>query len=252
MRKAIFWVVGILLLAAAAFVWWYLPLQYTASGQPVVAGVSLVTGGLTLFILITSAPIGPMQKGIALVGLAVITALMNTITIEPMLAFLNLESNKEMVKDQILSFGLSAWASEHVELTYVQLFGAITKWLNATLYFINLACAGAGASFIAVAGDRTKAVKQKDASQGKIEPIGTTPSTIAAPDISPLIRALGEKIDKQSENVSDLATLIARVETQVSTLAAQQIRNSRISRINAIAGGAIVIIAIGAVVLGRS
>ncbi|CAI8907664.1 hypothetical protein [Pseudomonas zeae] len=247
MRTAIFWVVLILWLIVAAFTWWFLPLQYTASREPIAAGVSLVTGGLALFILIILAPIGPMLKGIALLALAVITALMNTITIEPMLAYLNLESSKEMVNKEIDSFWFSAWVSEHLKLTRIQSFGAITKWLNAILYFINLACAGAGASLIAVAGER-----KKDASQNKVHPTGTTPSTIAATDISPLIRVLGEKIDKQFENVSDLTTLIAKVEAQVSTLNAKQIRLNRILQIIAIAVASMFIIAIGAVIFGRS
>lgn len=248
MRTAIFWVVLILWLIVAAFTWWFLPLHYTASSEPIAAGVSLVTGGLALFIVIILAPIGPMLKGIALLALAVITALMNTITIEPMLAYLNLESSKEMVKEEMDSFWLSAWVSEHLKLTHIQSFGAITKWLNAILYFINLACAGAGASLIAVAGER----KQKDALQNKVEPTGTTPLTIAAPDISPLIRVLGEKIDKHLENVSDLTTLIAKVEAQVSTLNAKQIRLNRILQIIAIAVASMFIIAIGAVMFGRS
>jgi hypothetical protein len=248
MRKNISWVVGILWLIAAAFTWWYLPLQYIASSEPIAAGVSLVTGGLALFILIIFAPIEPMIKGIALLGLAVITVLISKITIEPMLANLNLESSQEMVKKAIDSFWLSAWVSEHLKLPHIQSFGAITKWLDAILYFINLACAGAGASLIAVAGER----KQKDALQNKVEPTGTTPLTIAASDMSPLIRVLGEKIDKHLENVSDLTTLIAKVEAQVSTLNAKQIRLNRILQIIAIAVASMFVIAIGAVMFGRS
>jgi hypothetical protein len=165
-----------------------------------------------------------------------------------MLADLNSESNKEMVKKAIDSFWLSTLVSEHIGLTPIQSFRAITKWLDAILYFINLACSGAGASLIAVAGDR----KHKDASQNKVEPTDTTPLTIAAPDISPFIRVLGEKIDKQFENVSDLTTLIAKVEAQVSTLNAKQVRLNRILQMIAIAVASIFVIAIGAVMFGRS
>jgi hypothetical protein len=248
MRTSISWVFRILWLIAAAFTWFYLPFYYTASGEPIAAEFSLVTGGLGLFILIIFAPIEPMPKGIALLGLAVITALISKITIEPMLADLNSESNKEMVKKAIDSFWLSTLVSEHIGLTPIQSFRAITKWLDAILYFINLACSGAGASLIAVAGDR----KHKDASQNKVEPTDTTPLTIAAPDISPFIRVLGEKIDKQFENVSDLTTLIAKVEAQVSTLNAKQVRLNRILQMIAIAVASIFVIAIGAVMFGRS
>lgn len=251
MRKFIAWIVGILLFAAAVFFWAYLPIQYIASAQPIVAGGSLVSGGLIFMILITIAPIGRVQKGIFLVGLAIITALLNTVAVEPMFALLSSERGKYIAGQEQLFLHFGGWIKEHLQMDSTQFLDASTKWINAMLSFINVACAGAGGSLIAVEGDR-KSVKTKDEVEGQIQDSNVSTPIVAAPDTSPLVQALGGKIDRQSDAISDLSKLISRVEAQLNTINAQQVRINRVSKLTAIVIAAGFSFTIGAVVFGRS
>ena len=252
-------------LLAAAGLWMYVIVQFTISTQPVLAGVSLVTGGLALFILIILARIERMTKGLLLVGLAVITALLNSVMVEPMFALLNTVDGKTSAAKEAVTLHYGQWILQNFDMDSAQFFNASKQWINAMLSFINIACAGAGGSIIAVEGDRMSIVrpvgiwkgwrgwrgwrgwkcKTKNAS-------GSTSTASATPDTSPFMHSLSGKMDRQAEAVSDLCRLISGLDKQMTTLSEQQNRIKLAFQVTAVVIAVVVGFALGAVVFSRS
>jgi hypothetical protein len=264
MYKFLAWVAGIFLLAATGL-WIYVIAQFTISTQPVLAGVSLVTGGLALFILIILARIERMTKGMLLVSLAVITALLNSVMVEPMFVLLNTVDGKTSAAQEVITLHYGKWILENFEMNSFQFLNASKQWINAMLSFINIACAGAGGSIIAVEGDRMSIVRPVVSWRGWKEwkiwkiwksktknPSGSTSPTAVIPDTSTFMHSLGGKMDRQAEAMSDLFKLIAGLDKQMTTLSKQQNRIRWAFQITAVAAAVVVGFAVGAVVFSRS
>jgi len=260
MYKFLAWVAGIFLLAATGL-WIYVIAQFTISTQLVLAGVSLVTGGLALFILIILARIERMTKGMLLVSLAVITALLNSVMVEPMFVLLNTVDGKASAAQEVITLHYGKWILENFEMNSVQFLNASKQWINAMLSFINIACAGAGGSIIAVEGDRMSIVRPVGSWRGwknwkswkskTKNPTGST-TTAVTPDTSALMHSLSGKMDRQAEAVSDLFTLISGLDEQMTTLSEQQNRIKWAFQITAVVAAVVVGFAVGAVVFSRS
>jgi hypothetical protein len=260
MQKKFNWGAGLLLFALAASCWIGGPFHYATSSQPILAGFSLVTGGVLLFVLIILAPIERMTKGLFLIQLAIITAVLNSLMVEPLLALLKMENGKyiaetgqHIANHESLTLQYGDWLWANLQMTSAEFFEVSTGLINAMLAFINMACAGAGGSIIAVEGDRTSIVrpvgiwKAKKSKVSEPEPVAP-----AALDTSPLIYALSGKMDLQTETVSNLAQQISYLDKQIANFAEQQTRMGWIRLLIAVVVTAVVSFAISAAVFARS
>lgn len=252
------WVTGTFLLTAACF-WIYKIVQFTISSQPILAGGWLAVGGLALFILIILARIERMAKGLLLVGLAVMTTLLNSVMVEPMFALLNTMDGKSNAAKEALNPPFREWVLKNSGMNFVQLFDASKQWINAMSSFVNIACAGAGGSIIAVEGDRTSIVRSVSSWTGwrvwkrKTKNVsGCTSTTPVTPDFSPLMHTLDGKMDRQAETTSELLKLISGLDKQMATLSEQQNRIRWALQLIALVIAVVVGFALGAVVFSRS
>jgi len=252
------WVAGMLLPAIAGF-WIYEMVQFTISNQPILAGGWLVIGGLTLFILIILARIERMAKGLLLVGLAVMTTLLNSVMVEPMFALINTMDDKSDAVKEALNLPVREWILENSGMNFAQLFDASKQWINAMSSFVNIACAGAGGSIIAVEGDRTSIVRSVSTWTGwrvwkrKTKNVsGCTSTAPVTPDINLLMHILDGKMDRQAEAASELLKLISGLDKQMATLSEQQNRIRWALQLIALVIAVVAGFVLGAVVFGRS
>lgn len=251
------WLTGTVLIAAAV-AWIYVITQFTVASQPILAGIALVIGGLALFILIILTRMERMAKGLALVGLAVLAALLNSVMVEPLISLLNTVEGKHLVAKELISLKYGGWIWEHLSMDTAQFLDASKKWINAMLSFINIACAGAGGSIIAVEGDRTSIERPVGIWRGlriwrcKTKKVsGSASAAPANPDTTPFIQALGGKMDRQTVAVSDLVKLVSGLDKQLSTLTEQRDRNKWKLQVTALVVAVLMGFALGAVVFSH-
>lgn len=225
--------------------------------QPVAAGLCLAISSMLLLLFAILVPLERMTKGLFLVCLAVLSSLLYSLTVGPTFALLQADNGtivsstgKYIASKEFFSTGaIGEWLLTKIDRTQVDFFTQAGKLFDSLMLFVNLACAGAGGSLIAVEADRrSKVIKiAEHPSSGP----ASTPDPTVTPDSSPLIRSLAAKMDNQAEALGSLKTHISNIDLRISTLIAQQARFGRKLVIAGIIGAAVLGFVIGGLVFAN-
>lgn len=252
MRRFLDWIWRAVLIAAVGGFYALAIVNRANAEQPVVAGL-ILSVGLVLLVLLLLAPINRLSKGIFLVGLAVLSTLIYSTFVEPLFALLGAtngtvlsEDGVDIARHEYFTSGTSgAELLASLGINQAEFFRkAATIFSNFTL-LINLACAGAGGSLIALEGDRTSRDIGDPGQQT------TPPAPALVPDAAPSIRSLTEKVDSQAGVLASLDRQISTVDQRISILLAQQARFGRKLVIGGIIGAAVLGFALGALVFSK-
>ncbi|WP_419737274.1 hypothetical protein [Pseudomonas sp. COR18] len=140
---------------------------------------------------------------------------------------------------------IGEWLLKKLNLTQVEFLTQAGKLFDSFILFINLACAGAGGSLIAVEGDRRSKVIPIDMEQAAVTPLSPKPAMISDP--TPMIRSLIAEMNSQTEMLASLSAQVSTLEQRISMLIVQQARFRR----QAVIGAAVLGLAIGGAVFIR-
>lgn len=215
-------------LAVCAVVFCGIPVIWlTYEMQPVAAGLCLAACSILLPLALL-APLERLTKGLFLVGLAVLSAALYSTTVGPMFALLKAENGvivsstgQFVASHEFLSTGtIGEWLLKKLNLTQVEFLTQAGKLFDSFILFMNLACAGAGGSLIAVEGDRRSKVIQIDKEQAAVIPLSPIPAAISDP--TPMIHSLIAEMNSQTEMLAGLNVQVSTLEQRISMLIAQQ------------------------------
>jgi hypothetical protein len=224
--------------------------------QPVAAGLCLAACSILLPLALL-APLERLTKGLFLVGLAVLSAALYSTTVGPMFALLKAENGvivsstgQFVACHEYFSTGtIGEWLLKKLNLTQVEFLTQAGKLFDSFIVFMNLACAGAGGSLIAVEGDRRSKVIPIDKEQAAVTPLSPIPAAISDP--TRMIRSLIAEMNSQTEMLARLSAQVCTLEQRISMLIVQQARFRRKVVIAAIIGAAALGLAIGGAVFIR-
>ncbi|WP_422420619.1 hypothetical protein [Pseudomonas sp. GZD-222] len=152
--------------------------------QPIIGGSLLIGSSTVLLALVIIAPLKRMQKGGFLLGIAVLTLSFKELCLDPVYG--KVPSDTEL---------LSSWTGWSQAAT-LSVGASVFKVL---VNFINLACAGAGGSLIAVESDRT-------ATEAPLHKPQTASSVrgAQASDAQPILESLCHKVDTHASELKAL------------------------------------------------
>lgn len=234
---------------------WILVIWFTYMMQPVAAGLSLVI--TTLFLLMPIAILAPQErltKGVFLVGLAFLSNLLYSLTVGPSFTLLEAQNGifasdtgKTIAATEFFTTGaVGQWLLAALSRTQIDFLTQAQKLFDSLLTFVNLACAGAGGSLIAVEADRRSQVIKIAEHSSSVT--ATSPARTAAPESSPQIGSLTEKLENQAGVLASLDRQITTVDQRISILVEQQARFGRKIVIAGIIGAGVLGFVLGALV----
>lgn len=169
--------------------------------QPIVAGAVLIASATAMLGLIVSARMPRLSKGLSLVGVAVISTTLYEMCIKSQIGRVTAESPE--------------WISAWTGLDQIAVLSIGANTLATLVSFMNLACAGAGGSIIAVEGDRTSIespLPENPAANSAISLSGTQT------DYLPLLQSLSQKVNSQTVAINTLEGALLCLSKQQSNL----------------------------------
>jgi hypothetical protein len=171
--------------------------------QPLVAGFTLILASVIMLGLVIRMSLKRMTKGLLLVGIAVLS---------PMIYAIAIESQFERPPAEGIEW--VSWLFDWDKVAVLKIGQDVLKSMST---FINLACAGAGGSIIAVEGDKTiiesilTPAPVQNVEQSLIQPVI---------DNTAMIQSIHTSLDRQERRVDSL-------DQQLTTLAEKHDRLER-------------------------